>query len=59
MNKKVKTGFKIVGISLGAFILAMGVVIFIMFLAGVFSPRKQELGNMYFTVNDEYNENNV
>lgn len=59
MNKKVKTGFKIVGISLGAFILAMGVVIFIMFLAGAFSPRKQELGNMYFTVNDEYNENNV
>lgn len=59
MNKKVKTGFKIVGISLGGFILAMGVVIFIMFLAGAFSPRKQELGNIYFTVNDEYNENNV
>ena len=58
MNKKVKTGFKIFGLSLGIVVGAMAVVIFIMFLAGAFSPRHTELDNMHFTVNDEYNENN-
>ena len=59
MNKKVKTGFKIFGISLGIVVLAMAVVIFIMFLAGAFTQKKIEIGDMHFTVNDEFNENNT